>query len=113
MVEVPEAPPRAPSFRRGAPPSCAVLERAHELGNQRLLPAVDQELGGRVGDEANGRPRGVGREGGQLAQQQRLITAVDNDIQKREGLLNYVFSEHKSSATSSLVVSDITALTGT
>lgn len=48
-----------------------------------------------------------------LAQQQRLITAVDNDIQKREGLLNYVFSEHKSSATSSLVVSDITALTGT
>ena len=47
-----------------------------------------------------------------LEQQQRLISAVDHDIQKREGLLNYVFAEHASSKTSSLIISDITGTTG-
>ena len=47
----------------------------------------------------------------QLLQQERLIQAVDNDIEKRQTLLNYVFQEHHSSQTSSLIQSEITGTT--
>ena len=36
---------------------------------------------------------------------------MDNDIEKRQTLLNYVFQEHHSSQTSSLIQSEITGTT--